>query len=133
MVNMVILGGNLCFDPELKYTPSGAAVVTLRLAVNSYYRTKTGEKRENVLFIDVVAWGKSAEACAEYLGKGSKILVDGELRSQEWDDRQTGQRKTRWEVHAKNVRFLTTKPTNGRAAQPAPVDATAGAEEDVPF
>ncbi len=81
-----------------------------------------------------VVWGKSAEACAEYLGKGSKILVEGELRSREWDDRRTGQRVTRLEVQSKSVKFLTTKPSgNGRAAEPVAADAPSGAEEDVPF
>ncbi len=136
MVNVVMLGGNLTADPELKYTPKGTAVANMRLAVNSRYTTATGEKREEVLFIDVVAWGRQAETCAEYLAKGSKVFVEGQLKSQEWDDRRTGQKMRKIEVHAKAVNFLSASKKTANGAAPASVPATAGAEpgdDDVPF
>jgi single-strand DNA-binding protein len=137
MVNIVCIGGNLCFSPELKYTSAGMAVCNLRLANNSKYTTKTGEKRERVVFVDVIAWGKTAEACAEYLDKGSKILVEGELTLNEWEDRKTGQKHSRMQVRASQIHFLSTssKKSNGH---PAPAGAIADhdtndANEDVPF
>lgn len=138
MVNVVILAGNLCANPELRYTPAGTAVSTLRLAVNDKYTTSTGEKRDRVLFINVVAWGKTAENAAEYLEKGSKILVEGELRMSEWDDKRTGQKQSRTEVHAAAIKFLSMKKTNGAPAHagagtsPAPLEPHR-ADDDVPF
>lgn len=142
MINLVVLGGNLVADPELKYTPAGKAVLTIRLAVNSRFTTAAGEKREKVLFIDVVTWGKSAEACAEYLSKGSKVLVKGELDGREWDDRTTGRKVRKIEVLAESVQFLSSNkkslvPANGASAS-SPEPASAGAdrepgEDDVPF
>src|SRR5438309_2560600 len=82
-LNKVFLIGNLTRPPELRYTPSGTAVADLRLAVNRNYTTQGGEKREETSFITVVVWGKQAETCGEYLDKGSPILVDGRLRSEE--------------------------------------------------
>lgn len=137
MVNVVILAGNLCANPELRYTPAGTAVSTLRLAVNDKYTTNAGEKRDRVLFINVVCWGKTAENAAEYLEKGSKILVEGELRMSEWDDRRTGQKQTRTEVHASSLKFLSMKRSNGAPAHasagPSSTPGQAPQEDDVPF
>lgn len=137
MVNVVVLAGNLCATPELKYTPSGTAVSTLRLAVNSQWRDNKGEKHDRVLFIDVVCWGKTAENAAEYLEKGSKVLVEGELRMNEWDDRRTGQKHTRTEVHAAMLKFLSMKKSNGAPAHagagPSSTPGQAPQEDDVPF
>lgn len=139
MVNVVVLAGNLCATPELKYTPSGTAVSTLRLAVNSQWRDNKGEKHDRALFIDVVCWGKTAENAAEYLEKGSKVLVEGELRMSEWDDRRTGQKRTRTEVHAAMLRYLSVKKSNGAPAHagagmsPPPVEPHRADDDDVPF
>jgi len=78
-LNKVFLIGNLVRPPELRYTPSGTAVADLRLAVNRSYTTQGGDKREEVCFLTIVVWGKQAEACGEYLDKGSPILVEGRL------------------------------------------------------
>lgn len=135
MVNVVILVGHLCANPELRYTASGTAVANLRLAVNNTYTNAKGEKRENVLFIDVAAWGKQAESAAEYLEKGSKVLVEGELRLREWDDKPSGRRVSKIEVHAKSVQFLNFKKSNGDGATTQATAAVpAGqSDEDVPF
>jgi single-strand DNA-binding protein len=135
MVNCVVIGGNLCFTPELKYTAAGMAVCNLRLASNSKYTTSSGEKRETVVFVDVIAWGKQAESCAEYLDKGSKILVEGDLQMNEWEDKRTGQKHSKMEVRASRVHFLSSgKRGNG---QPASVGAGASepssTNDDVPF
>lgn len=135
MVNIVVLVGNLTQRPELKYTASGTGVATLRLAVNRKYSTSTGEKREEVLFIDVVSWGRVAENCAEYLDKGSKILVEGYLRSQDWQGRD-GARRTTYSVNASRVQFLSFKEGAGNGRKPVPSEVAnddTGTNDDVPF
>jgi single-strand DNA-binding protein len=128
-LNAVFLMGNLTRDPELRYTPSGTAVVNLRLAVNRTF-TVQGDKREEVLFIDVVAWSKQAEACAEYLAKGSSIFVDGRLQSREYEAKDGGKR-TVIEVVAETVQFLTRKA--GAPAAGAGAESAAAEDDDVPF
>jgi single-strand DNA-binding protein len=132
MTNIVVLGGNVCFTPELKYTPAGTAVCTLRLASNSKYVGRDGQAHEKVVFVDVVAWGKTAEACAEYLDKGSKVMVEGALELNEWTDRTTQQKRSKLEVRASRVDFLTMKTSNGSAA-PVAAGERNDANEDVPF
>lgn len=138
-MNLVVLCGNLVAAPELKYTPKGTAVAHMRLAVNSRYTTAAGEKREKVLFVDVVAWGRQAESCAEYLDKGSKILTQGELESREWTDK-TGQKRRQYEINASTVQFLSTnKKTNGAGTHTTPTtvgdpsEHRPGEDDDVPF
>jgi single-strand DNA-binding protein len=131
-LNKALLIGNLTRDPDLRYTPSGTAVANLRLAVNRTFVVQ-GDKREETLFIDVVAWGKQAEACAEYLAKGSAILVDGRLQSREYEAKDGGKR-TVIEVVADTVQFLTRKPGAPTTAGPGiSADSAAGADDDVPF
>jgi single-strand DNA-binding protein len=137
-LNKVFLMGNLTRPPELRYTPSGTAVADLRLAVNRYYTTPGGERREETCFLTVVVWGKQAETCGEYLDKGSPILVEGRLQTREWEGKD-GQKRTVVEVVAERVQFMG----RGKAAAPAAVpaaggesftdDAPAGADDDVPF
>jgi single-strand DNA-binding protein len=131
-LNKVLLIGNLTRDPDLRYTASGTAVANLRLAVNRTFVVQ-GDKREETLFIDVVAWSKQAEACAEYLAKGSAIFVDGRLQSREYDAKD-GSRRTVVEVVADTVQFLTRKPGAPTAggAEIAAGSATS-ADDDVPF
>src|SRR6266545_4040572 len=104
--NKVILMGNLTRDPELRYTPKGTAVAKLGLAVNRVWKTETGETKEDVLFIDVEAFSRQAETIGQYLKKGSPILVEGRLRLDTWDDKQTNQKRSKILVAAENVKFL---------------------------
>jgi len=104
--NKIILMGNLTRDPELRYTPKGTAVAKLGLAVNRTWKTETGETKEDVLFIDIEAFSRQAETIGQYLKKGSPILVEGRLRMDTWDDKQTNQKRTKILVTAENVRFL---------------------------
>ena len=99
--NKTILLGNLTADPELRYTGTGTAVTDLRLAVN----TKSKDKEET-LFIDCTVWDKTAENCAEYLHKGSQVLVEGRLRTDQWEDRDTGKKRSKIAMIAHNVQFL---------------------------
>ena len=133
-LNKVLLIGNLTRDPDLRYTSAGTAVANLRLAVNRTFVVQ-GDRREETLFIDVVAWGKQAEACGEYLAKGSAIFVDGRLQSREYEVKDGGKR-TVIEVVADTVQFLTRKPGAPAAAgggAEVPAGTAAGADDDVPF
>src|SRR5437016_5315174 len=104
--NKVILMGNLTRDPELRYTPKGTAIAKLGLAVNRVWKTETGETKEEVLFIDVEAFRRQAETIGQYLKKGSPVLVEGHLRLDTWDDKQTNQKRSKILVMAENVKFL---------------------------
>src|SRR5438445_771324 len=93
--NKVILLGNLTRDPEVRYTPKGSAVCDLGIAVNRVYTTEGGERREEVTFVDVVLWARLAEIAGEYLRKGRPIFIEGRLQMDSWDDKQTGQKRTK--------------------------------------
>ena len=116
--NKVILMGNLTRDPELRFTPKGTAVARLGLAVNRTWKTETGETKEDVLFIDVEAFSRQAETVGQYLKKGSPILVEGRLRLDTWDDKQTNQKRSKILVTAENVRFLySRRSTSGSSVR----------------
>ena len=104
MYNKTILIGNLTKDPEVRYTPQGTAVCTFRIAVN--YPVK---QKEDVLFIDIVAFDKLAETCGQYLSKGRTVLVDGRLRERRWETEE-GQQRSKVEVIAQVVQFISRKP-----------------------
>ena len=108
-LNKVFLMGNLTFDPELRRTPSGTAVTELRMATNRSWMGKDGERREETLFIDVTVWDRRAETCCQYLRKGSLIHVEGSLRMDTWDDKTTGEKRSKIKVQADRVQFLDTR------------------------
>jgi single-strand DNA-binding protein len=103
-LNHVFLAGNLTKDPEVRYAPSGDAVGDLRLAVNRTYKSRDGQQREETCFVGVTVWGRQAETCAEYLSKGSPVLVEGRLKYDEWE--KEGQKNSRLTVVANRVQFL---------------------------
>lgn len=105
-LNKVILLGNLTRDPELRRTPQGTAVCSFGLAVNRRLPSASGETREETCFVDIEVWSRQAESCANYLRKGSPALIDGRLRMDQWDDRETGKRRTRLRVQADRVQFM---------------------------
>ncbi|MBF0328129.1 MAG: single-stranded DNA-binding protein [Nitrospirae bacterium] len=128
MFNRVILIGNLTKDPEVRYTPSGNAVTTISIAVNSRYK-QGDDAKEEVLFIDASVFGKQAEACGQYLAKGRPVLIEGRLRERRWE--YEGQKKSKMEVLANNVRFLSKKegssssaPSGSHADGPPPDEIT---------
>jgi single-strand DNA-binding protein len=116
-LNKVLLIGNLTRDPELRYTPSGVAVVNLRLAVNRRYRDKNQEQKEEVCFITVTAWDKQAEVCNQYLSKGRSIFVEGRLQSRSWETND-GQKRNVIDIRAERIQFLG--PAKGAAPSNAP-------------
>src|ERR1700678_4533174 len=104
--NKVILVGNLTRDPELRYTPKGTAIARLGLAVNRNFTTESGEKREEVTFIDVDAWGRQAEVISQYLKKGRAILIEGRLKLDTWEDKNTKQKQSKLRVVLETFSFL---------------------------
>jgi single-strand DNA-binding protein len=119
--NKVILLGNLTRDPEVRYTPKGSAVCDLGIAVNRVYTTDGGEKREEVTFVDVVLWARLAEIAGEYLKKGRPVFIEGRLQMDSWDDKQTGQKRTKLRVVGETMQLLGGRPGGaGAAATEAP-------------
>jgi single-strand DNA-binding protein len=110
MYNKVILIGNLTKDPELRYTPQGTPVASFRLAVNYRYKQSASggdNMKQETLFIDNVVFGRQAESCSKYLNKGSSVLVEGRLQERKWES--DGQQKSKFEVIAQSVRFLSKR------------------------
>jgi len=108
-LNKVMLMGNLTRDPELKYTPKGTAIADIGLAVNRNYTTESGEKREEVTFVDVTLWGRVAEIVGEYCKKGRPIYVEGRLQLDTWDDKQTGQKRSKLKIVGENIQLLGSR------------------------
>lgn len=137
--------GNLTRDPELRYTPKGQAATKLSLAVNRKWRTEFDEEREEVTFVDIDAWGKQAEAIAQYCKKGRPLFVEGRLKLDQWEDKTTGQKRSALKVVLEGFQFIGGRPaeTEGKAAAPRPATQQAPKqaapasgepeEDDVPF
>lgn len=105
--NKVILMGNLTRDPEVRYTPSGTAVSEVGLAVNrTWFDKQTNQKKEEVTFVDVTLWGRQAEVAGEYLSKGRGVLIEGRLQLDQWDDKETGQKRSKLRVVGENMTML---------------------------
>lgn len=141
--NRVILIGNLTRDPEVRYTPKGTAVTDLGIAVNRTYTAENDEKREETTFVDVTLWGRQAEVAGQYTKKGSSIYVEGRLELDTWDDKQSGQKRSKLKVVGENIQLLN-KREGGEASAPAPAAKSGGkaapakaqpkgTEDDIPF
>lgn len=125
--NRVVMIGHLTKDPELRQLPSGSPVTDLGMAVNESYKDKNGQTVEKTCFIDVVAWARQAEACAQYLKKGSHILVEGRIQQDRWES--DGKKHSRHKINADRIQFLDRKRD-----KPEQQPAVVGAEDDnVPF
>lgn len=111
--NKVILLGNVTRDPELKYTPKGTAVAQIGLAVNRVYSNDQGEKVEEVTFIDVELFGRTAEIANEYLRKGRPVMFEGRLKLDTWDDKQTGQKRSKLKVIGETMQLLGGRDGGG--------------------
>lgn len=155
-LNKVFLIGNLTRDPELRVTPKGTAICQFGLAVNRQFKDESGATRDETTFIDIEAWGKQGELVAKYLAKGSPAMVEGRLKLDQWEDKQSGQKRSKLKVVLDNVQFLSTRggagaapraggptdevdqtspernspPARGAASRPP---ATDNIDEDVPF
>src|SRR5438477_11309880 len=152
--NKVILLGNLTRDPEVRYTTKGSAVADLGIAVNRQYTLENGEKREEVTFVDVTFWGRTAEVAGEYLKKGRPVFIQGRLQLDTWDDKQSGQKRSKLKVIGEAMQMLGSRPGGAggaggasdagdedrpaRATTPPPRPAAASApaepdEDEIPF
>lgn len=121
--NKVFLMGNLTRDPELRYTPKGQAVVKIGMAVNRRYTTEAGEQREEVTFVDVEGWGKMAEVIGDNLKKGSPIFIEGRLKLDQWEDKGTGDKRSKLKVSMESFQFIGAKPedeSSGKRERPRP-------------
>ncbi|HEX6565600.1 MAG TPA: single-stranded DNA-binding protein [Chthoniobacterales bacterium] len=105
-LNRVLLIGNLTRDPEIRYTPKGTAVAEIGIAVNRVFSGEDGEKREEVTFVDVTLWSRLAEIAEQYLKKGRSVFIEGRLQLDSWDDKQTGQKRSRLRVVGENLQML---------------------------
>jgi single-strand DNA-binding protein len=132
--NRVILAGNLTRDPELRYTPQGRAIAKIGLAVNRSYTLENGEKKEEVTFIDVDAFGRQAETIGQYLKKGSPLLLEGRLRLDTWEDKNTHQKQSKLKVILESFTFIGSRGAEGavRPAAAAPADTGAAAASAAP-
>jgi single-strand DNA-binding protein len=145
--NKVLLLGNLTRDPEVRYTPKGSAVADLGIAVNRQYTLDSGEKREEVTFVDVTFWGRTAEVAGEYLKKGRPVFIEGRLQLDTWDDKQSGQKRSKLKVIGEMMQMLGSRPGAGgepdegggaprsaRSSTPPPKAAAAEPDDDeIPF
>ena len=123
--NKTILLGNLTRDPDVRYTPNGAAVANFAIAVNRKYR-QGDETKEEVSYIDIVVFGKQAESCGQYLHKGDGALIEGRMQQRRWEDKETGEKRSKVEVAAQSVTFMP-KRNVGQSNDP-PVD-----DSEIPF
>ena len=108
--------GNLTRDPELRYTSNGTAIAKLGMAINRYWRNQEGQQQEESTFVDVDAFGKQAETIGQYLKKGRPIMIEGRLKLDQWDDKQTGQKRSKLGVVLENFQFLDSKGDGGGEA-----------------
>ncbi len=118
-LNKVMLIGNLTRDPEVRYTPKGTAVTDLGLAVNRIYATDSGERREETTFVDITLWGRQAEIAGQYMKKGKPIYIEGRLQMDTWQDKQTGQNRTKLKIVGENFQFLGGRDEAGGGGAPA--------------
>ncbi len=104
--NKVILAGNLTRDPELRFTPKGTAIAEFGLAINRSWKDESGQTKEEVTFVDITAYGRQAEVIGQYFKKGRPILMEGRLRYDSWDDKATGQKRSRLKVQLEAFQFI---------------------------
>ena len=112
-LNKVMLIGNLTRDIELKYTPKGLAIAELGLAINRRYKTESGEQKEETTFVDVTMWGRQAEIAKEYLAKGKPVYIEGRLQLDSWDDKATGQKRSKLKVTGEALQLLGSRGDGG--------------------
>lgn len=131
--NKVILLGNLTRDPEVRYTPNGIAVASFAIAVNRKYK-QGDETKDEVSYIDIVVFGKQAESCGQYIGKGDSVLIDGRLQQRRWET-EDGQKRNKIEVVAQSVNFMPKRSSGGQvgSGHPDPTPEPPVDEGEIPF
>jgi len=129
-LNKVMLIGNLTRDPEVRYTPKGTAVADLGLAINRYYQSESGERQEETTFVDVTLWGKQAELAQQYLGKGRPVYIEGRLQMDTWEDKQSGQKRSKIKIVCENMQFLGSRDGGGAGGGGGGGGRSAGGDEE---
>lgn len=141
-LNRVLLIGNLTRDPELRVTPKGTAICQFSLAINRKFKDESGGERDEVTYVDVEAWGKTGETIAKYSTKGKPLFVEGRLKLEQWEDKNTREKRSRMKVVCENFQFLGSRddraaapsePQRAPAPRPAPAPTQGNLDEDVPF
>ena len=143
--NKVILMGNLTRDPEVKYTSGGTAIANISMAINRTWTNKDGQKQEETTFVEVEAWDRQAEVIGQYLKKGRPLMVEGRLKYDQWDDKETGQKRSKLRVRLESFQFVDSRGDSGggggysqgnapaaSSASSAP-SASLPEDDDVPF
>ena len=139
MINKVILVGRLGKDPEIKSTPGGQTVAKFTIATDEKFTDKSGEKQERTEWHNIVAWARLAEICGQYLRKGMLVYIEGSIRTDSWEDKESGQKRYRTEINAREMKMLERKRDSdeGGGGYRKPATASAGApseeEDEVPF
>jgi len=118
--NKVLLMGNLTRDPEVRYTPKGTAIATIGLAVNRTWSNDAGEKKEEVTFVDVDVWGKQAETIGQYMSKGRPIFIEGRLKLDQWDDKESGQKRSKLKIVCEGFQFIGAPKGNAEVSDQPP-------------
>lgn len=135
-LNKVLLMGNLTRDPELRVTPKGTPICQFSLAINRQFKMDSGETREEVIYVDVEAWGKQGETIAKYMVKGRPLYVEGRLRLDQWEDKTTKEKRSRMKVVLEQFQFLgdgRAPGAGGAPGSPEPgIDQTASPERHSP-
>jgi single-strand DNA-binding protein len=119
-LNKVTLMGNITRDIELRNLPGGQAIAQIGLAINRQWQGNDGQKKEEVTFVDCEAWGKQAETMHKYLGKGRPVFIEGRLKLDQWDDKESGQKRSKMKVVVESFQFIDSKPEGERDTQQAP-------------
>jgi len=134
-LNKVLLIGNLTRDPEVRYTPKGTAVADIGLAINRIWTNEQNQRQEETTFVDITLWGRQAELAQQYLTKGRGVFIEGRLQMDTWEDKQSGQKRSKLKVVAENLQFLpdgkggSGPPSMGGNSRPA---AAGGAQRSGP-
>ena len=148
--NKVILAGNLTRDPEMRYTPKGTAIARFGLAINRTWKNETGETQNEVTFVDVDAFGRQAEVISQYMKKGRPFLMEGRLKLDQWEDKNTHQKQSKLRVVLESFSFIDSKPADASAStqgsstrtaaapaspasEPAEAEGPPQEQDDVPF
>ncbi|MEY2428710.1 MAG: single-strand DNA-binding protein [Verrucomicrobiota bacterium] len=137
--NKVILAGNLTRDPEMRYTPKGHAVTKIGMAINRTWKNEAGETKEEVTFVDVEAWGRQGEVIAQYMKKGRPFLVEGRLKLDQWEDKNTKQKQSKLKVVLESFSFIDSNrgdgggvPSEAPRARPVAAPTAAGGAPEAP-
>lgn len=139
MINKVILVGRLGKDPEMRSTPSGQSVAKFSLATDERYTDKSGEKQERTEWHNIVAWGKLGDICGQYLKKGKLVYIEGSIRTDSWDDKESGQKKYRTEIVANTMKMLDRAGSDeggsygGGNRRPAAANSGGGSQQNTDF